>query len=360
MSVLLHPLISKIPLIAAQQVAFINPPDIELDFTGAANVADISFIDRAIRGILNDIIGGIIVLPNRLLVKVDPLCSVFDTYIPPLAVIRVKAEHADGFKSAGMLMKDVPDMQCTVAVGAGAPWKTKTVDNDETPEWNEEHDFVVSSYEQNVRIECLEVDNFSSEDAGSAAISIRNLISEGPRLTMKLRGSDKQENGATATFSWQLFDLSSDAASLAALAGAGNGVAPADGTNALQVGLLTILVAGVKQLPGPRDTISVMAKTTFHESKFQTPAVADAPGVDVNNPSFDAYYHVPLTQSIVQAAPEIAFEIQNHSDVIGNFRVPFAHVLGAPGMVLVSEHFLPEGGTFYTKVILNSMTPRTS
>ena len=52
LSVLLGPLTNIIPLIGAAQLAFINPPHLELDFTGAANVADFSAIDGAVRGVI--------------------------------------------------------------------------------------------------------------------------------------------------------------------------------------------------------------------------------------------------------------------------------------------------------------------
>ena len=49
LEILLCPLSDLIPCFTALQFAFINPPMLELDFTGAANVADFSAIDGTVR-----------------------------------------------------------------------------------------------------------------------------------------------------------------------------------------------------------------------------------------------------------------------------------------------------------------------
>lgn len=52
LSVLLQPLISRLPLISAMSIALINPPELDMDFTGAANALDITLIDDSIRNII--------------------------------------------------------------------------------------------------------------------------------------------------------------------------------------------------------------------------------------------------------------------------------------------------------------------
>ena len=92
LSVLLGPLTNIIPLIGAAQLAFINPPLLELDFTGAANVADFSAIDGAVRGIMLSIINSMLTLPNRFLLTLDAKNAYFKTYLPPQGVIRITVE----------------------------------------------------------------------------------------------------------------------------------------------------------------------------------------------------------------------------------------------------------------------------
>jgi hypothetical protein len=352
-SIVLSPLVSRIPLIAAQQVAFVNPPDIELGFTGAAYFAEMSVVDTAIKGIIRGILGGMMVLPNRLFIKMDPLCSIFEAYIRPAGMIRVKIERGDGFKTTGSIVQDVPDVQCAVSFGPNDPWKTSVISNDNSPEWNEEHDFIFSDLQQTIGIQALDVDTLTSEEAGHTAVTISDLLANGSRQTLKLLGKDKHETGATVTISCQMFDLVPEASALLNVqADTASGSAP---NKNIYCGLLTILVSGAKHLPGTRDTMSVMAKTQFDEKTFQTALVTDVPGVDPNNPCFDATYSIPVTSDIVKAAPDISFQVLNNAAVIGDFKVPFSQVLMAPQLTLENEHILPEGGSFLTRTMLQGM-----
>jgi Ca2+-dependent lipid-binding protein len=354
-SVLLCPLISKLPLIAAQQVALINPPEIDLKFTGAAYFAELSFVDEAIRGIIGSIIGGMMVLPNRMFIRLDPLCSIFQAYLRPVGMIRVKIERGDGFKTTGTVMQDIPDMQCAVTFGASDVWKTSIISNDNSPEWNEEHDFILSDFQQAIQVRALESDTLTTEDIGLGSIVVTDLLSGGGKQTLKLIGKDKAETGASVTLSCRIFDLVPDASALHNQSA--DSASESSASKDTFCGLLTILIAGAKYLPGARDTINVMAKTTFGDKKFQTASVTDVPGIDPNNPSFDATYSIPLTSTMVKEAPDITFQVLNHDAVMGDFKVPFAHILQVPQLTLENEHILPDGGTFLTKTMLSGMVP---
>jgi Synaptotagmin-like mitochondrial-lipid-binding domain len=65
MSIVLQPLMNVLPIVGAVQYAFINTPDLELDFTGLAQVADITAIKTTIRTTILESIEGMMVLPNR-------------------------------------------------------------------------------------------------------------------------------------------------------------------------------------------------------------------------------------------------------------------------------------------------------
>ncbi|KAJ3531857.1 hypothetical protein NM208_g8692 [Fusarium decemcellulare] len=173
LSVLLCPLTNVIPLIGAAQVAFINPPTLELDFTDAANIADFSLIDKTIRKVILDIIASMAVLPNRFLVKLDSSNDYFKTYQHHLGVIRLTVGTATGItgpKKSGAkrllekLVKDVPDCYCEVNVGAEGEWRTTTQKNKHDPEWNETHDFLVTDYDQCITIDVQDDDVGSDDD----------------------------------------------------------------------------------------------------------------------------------------------------------------------------------------------------
>lgn len=97
LSILLCPLTNIIPLIGAAQISFINPPKLKLNFTGAADIADFSLVDDAVRKVILSIINSIVVLPNRIMVKLDSNSDYFKTYHQPLGIIRITAEKAWGF-----------------------------------------------------------------------------------------------------------------------------------------------------------------------------------------------------------------------------------------------------------------------
>ena len=67
MSILMRPLTTDLSIVSGIQYTFINPPDLELDFTGLAQVADFRGVDTMIRKILQDILASMMVLPERML-----------------------------------------------------------------------------------------------------------------------------------------------------------------------------------------------------------------------------------------------------------------------------------------------------
>ena len=131
LSILLGPTFDIIPLIGAAQIAFVNPPVLKLDFTGAANVADSDMIDGAVRKVIINIINSILTLPNRLLIKLDASNDYFKTQLFPIGVIRITAEKATGFaedkkgaaqKLFSKLTRASPDTYVNISVGAEDAW----------------------------------------------------------------------------------------------------------------------------------------------------------------------------------------------------------------------------------------------
>jgi Ca2+-dependent lipid-binding protein len=349
LSVLLRPLISRLPLISAMQVALINPPELELDFTGAAQALDLSVIDDTIRGIIKDIVGSILVLPNRLLIKVDPLSDLYLNYLDPLGFIRVKVESGSGFKAGGGFIKDVPDTYCAVKFGANKPWHTSTKSNDETPEWMEEHDFLISDHDQLIVVEVWDSDVGSDTNLGSARITAGELLLAGKRATLPLipHGAKEANPETTVTISCQVFDLVADATSLEA--------PPVEGAHT-SCGLVTILVAGAHKLVGARADLSTQVAVTVGDKAFATGIVADVPGVDVNNPCFDVSYRVPLTPELVAAAPDVKFTLKNKGAATGEYSVAFADVLAAPGLAIESDFPVESGGSLRAKVYISGLS----
>ena len=97
MSIVMRPLTTDLSIVSAIQYTFINPPDLELDFTGLAQVADFAVVDKQIRSIIQEVLASMMVLPERMLYKMEPACSFLDIYRKPLGIACVKIESGRGF-----------------------------------------------------------------------------------------------------------------------------------------------------------------------------------------------------------------------------------------------------------------------
>jgi hypothetical protein len=60
-------------------------------------------------------------------------------------------------------------------------------------------------------------------------------------------------------------------------------------------GLLNVLIAGAFGIKGARETLKPSIVVTWgSKHRFQTFVVTDAPGTDINNPTFDSHFRVPI------------------------------------------------------------------
>ena len=199
MSFLMKPLSDVIPCVDAITYSFINPPTLEIDFTGLANVAgmclvgrtnrrwfvlgsldplllllllplmlllcgiynhngivsqlasfcpvfffplvDWSIVEKSIRQTINDSLASMVVLPVRMMTKLSPQTHLFDIHTPLKGVARVTVISGRGFveEKRKLRSNDVPDIYLKVQLGASSPWKTPTIHNDLNPNWTKIH-----------------------------------------------------------------------------------------------------------------------------------------------------------------------------------------------------------------------------
>lgn len=333
MTILLCPLVPRLPLFTAAQVAFINPPELLLDFTGAANIADLCCIDQTIRTAIQDILASLLVLPNRLLVKMDPANDYFKCYQPQLGVLRLTCVSGRGFVTPKGFFKDVPDIYCKIRMGASQPWSTATKNNDQTPEWIETKDFLLSDVEQFIAVDALDDDLVGDDEIGSGSISLKSLVEQGKTADVKLfvkdkKNKEKVDTGASITFKAEIFNFVPDIASFE--------MSEHKKEN-LTVGLATIIVAGAKDVPGARKEIAPNVKINFAKSEFTTLMVTDVPGMDPNNPMFDMAVRIPLTAAITAAPSDFTFTLLDKKSKLGTVVIPYDTVIKAPGLCFSSE-----------------------
>jgi Ca2+-dependent lipid-binding protein len=328
--------------IGAAQVAFINPPALKLDFTNAANIADCSLIDSAIRKVILNVISSMFVLPNRFLVKVDSANDYFKTYQYQQGLLRLTIEKAINIKGPNVggktgflkkLVKDVPDCFCKVNVSAEDVWKTSTQKNNRNPEWNETHDFLVTDHDQKIFCDVQDDDLAGDDDIGLCEITVKELLLAGRKKDIDLVHKGNPTD-AKLSLSCQYFRFVADRASFTDEKHAGEGRI---------CGLVTILIGGAFGIQGRRQELQPSIKVTWGDKMFQTPVKTDAPGMDIENPSFDVAFRVPLTHAMVANPSNFKIALMNKKDETGSVEVPFEDILGAPSMILENKFDVGSG-----------------
>jgi len=334
MSVLLAPLTNSLPVVSAVQYGFINPPLLELDFTGLANVADFGMVDKKIRGIIHDTLAGMMVLPNRMLFKMDPANSFLDTYRPPVGVVRVTLQQGSGFEAAKKgLMHDVNDVYCTITFGSSLEWQSSTKNNSISPEWNESKDFVLFDHDQVIKVRAWDEDTLDSDDdLGSAQVTVREMLLAGKTVKLDLHGSSHK--GASVT-------LHCDTCMLAP-----NAVEEDDKKENRLAGLLTILITRAFDIPLDEKDASSFVKVKYgSEHEFVSGTVVHAPGIDALNPVYDCAFHVPLSYTLMDKKETLEFQLINGEDsVLGSFGITHNELLNAADMTVTDQRKIGDGG----------------
>lgn len=273
------------------------------------------------------------VLPNRFLVKLDSDNDYFKTYQPHLGTLRLTIEKATGItapkKKSGAsrllakIIEDVPDCYVKVNVGAEAEWRTSVQKNNHEPVWNESHDFLVSDFEQAIALDIQDDDFAGDDDIGLGHTSIKDVLLNGgsKEVTLTHQG---EPTDARLVLHAKFYHFVAEPSLLSA-----NNTDSADQI----VGLVTILIASALGLQGQRDELNPSVQITWGASKFQTAAKTYTPGMDIFNPAFDQAFQVPVTAEMVANPLSFRIALMNKTAEAGSVEVPFADILGAPGMV---------------------------
>lgn len=351
LSVLLGPLTNIIPLIGAAQIAFINPPLLELDFTGAANVADFSAIDGAVRGVILSIINSMATLPNRFLLTLDAKNDYFKTYLPPMGVMRITVEKAWDFaeeakgkakKLIAKLTRAAPDCYAKVDLGAEPSWQTSTKDNTVNPSWNETHDFVVSDFHQCIKVHVFDKDVNGDDEVGLGVTTVEEILRNGGKQELALECGG-ESTGGKVSITAEYFKLEADGGkSFSSSSHKGDGRVS---------GIASVLVAGAYDIKGQREQLKPSVKVTWgSEHTFQTAIQSDAPGTDINNPSFNQNFRIPITTSA--GSNSFRLTLMNGEQEVGSVDVPFADVQNAEGMKLQNKFDVGGGQSVRASICL--------
>ena len=344
MSFLLCPLTADLPVVGAIQYSFINVPDLDLDFTGLAQVADFTIIDKTIRAMILDILSGMMVLPNRMLYKLDYGNDYLKTYQPPLGIVRVTAERGRGFVVEEGLANDVPDVYLLTQFGLSpTPWRTKTVWDSLNPVWNESAHFVLSDYDQVIRVHAWDEDRSPldpDDDLGEAEMTVGDMLVAGGAAEMELI-IDEEMSGAQVTLACEVLPLTTtDISSF------DNPLC--SGPHKL-CGCLTIFVTKAYDIPLNVEKASTFVKVSFAKQEFFTSVISEYPGVDALNPVYDDSFMVPLTTDIVRSSRNVTgvveISLMNEIDtVLGTTTIELSDLAEFPGTTIQQKRKIGRDG----------------
>jgi Ca2+-dependent lipid-binding protein len=335
MSILLKPLTNELPIVSAIQYAFINPPDLKLNFTGLAQLADIKVIHNSIRKILQDSIDSMLVLPNRMLYKMNSTNDFMDTYQPPIGIVYITVVEGRGFPVEKKYLQshDVPDVYCNISLSASEVWRTRTVKDGLTPEWKETHGFLLSDHGQIIRIHAWDEDTGtldSDDELGTAQLVIGELLLAGRTMEVELQ-MDGVGTGAFVTLHANVCELTPNLTSLDSL------------EEKTLCGLLTILVTRAFDISLPPEKAACFVKVTCGSFEFVTSAVRDYPGVDALNPVYDCAFHVPLTGA--NSVCDIHFTLMNGEDSLGTTTVTAASLVDSTDKTITETRPIGDDGS---------------
>jgi Ca2+-dependent lipid-binding protein len=300
------------------------------------------------------IINSILVLPNRIMVKLDSTADYFKMYQQPLGVIRITADKAWGFakdaqsktaKLFSKLTQASPDCYAEIEVGAEPAWRTSIKNNTTTPAWGETHDFVVTDFDQCIKVTVADHDVNSDDEVGVSVTSVRKILEAGGKMELGMLHKGEETEGKVA-ISCDFFQFTpEDGTSFSASNHSAEG---------LMSGLISVLIAGALGIKGARETLQPSIVVTYGEKHhYQTGIHTDAPGTDINNPTFDTQFRIPVTGDMSSGSLRIA--CMDKKTEMGAVEVPFADLAKAPGMTLTDNFDVGNGTKVRASIVLRGL-----
>lgn len=303
------------------------------------------------------IINSVVVLPNRILVKIDANNDYFKTFLQPLGIIRITAEKAWGFadesqsktkKLFSKLTRASPDCYAEIEVGAEPAWRTATKNNTTTPTWGETHDFVVTDFDQCIKVVVNDHDVNSDDEVGVAVTTVKEILVAGGKQELGMLHKGSESDGKIA-LSCEFFQFTAkDSSSISASSRGGTG---------LMCGLLNVLIAGVFDIKGQREALNPSVVVTWgSKHRYQTAVKTNAPGTDINNPTFDQHFRIPITTADL-TAESLRIACMDKETEIGAVEVPFEDLRKAPDMTLQDNFDVGGGVRVRASISLRGVKP---
>lgn len=311
--IVIRPLLDRVPLIGALQIAFINRPHLDYNLTGLAAVANQSLISRILRIFADSVVGKIAVLPNRVAYKSDPDVDYFTFSTQPVGVLRVAALCGQGFPPTdrevfkqALGMSELPDVYLLLSHGS-IKVQTNRIDDSADPVWeNQIFDFVLTSESasQLLRVDAYDYDlGIGNDDfLGCKEVLVSDLIRSGVSEVHLEGAPDNAHPTVKLAVKWLTISSNLRHVQHAIMTQRSDTLRPKTCSRLL----LTIEVDEAHNLPpGKRPYVRV----TAGPHKFETNAAYNLENVySVEHPEFEQSFHVSL-QGTADASIKIEFHV---------------------------------------------------
>lgn len=340
LAILLRPLITTIPLVGAVQAAMITHPEMDMDFTGIAELADFGPIEKIVRKVLKDVIASMLVLPNRFLYKLSDSVDFFDVYYPPLGVLIATIEKGQGFtkeKKMGMI-KQTPDLYCKATFGL-EEMKTDVRMNNLTPKWGSSKSFVLSDMEQPFELKCYDKDTVTRDDlVGSFTMTAKELLElESGWLALREDIDERIAKHGQIFMKAQLFVFQ-------------NSTLPVRGQC-----MVSVLIDRATNLPESTKSVACKARIGNHAVR-ETPEIIKPdepiPGVDPVNPIWSFSFDV-LCDEVSQA--DVVLEVVENRRVLGRVTINAHELEGSSGHTNEGPFHIGNRAQLRAKIMLRGL-----
>ncbi|GMS89252.1 hypothetical protein PENTCL1PPCAC_11427 [Pristionchus entomophagus] len=179
---ILKPLLPYPPMVGGVSGTFLEMPKVDFNLTGMGEMVELPGLMTAIRTVVNSQIAAICVVPNEIVVPLAPDVDVTQLFFPePNGLIRLRIIEARNLENRDIsfIQKGKSDPYCEIQVGSQF-FKTRTIDNDLNPVWNETFEAVVDVADgQHLRIECFDEDRGQDEELGRLNFPLSEIRDKG-------------------------------------------------------------------------------------------------------------------------------------------------------------------------------------
>lgn len=188
MRIILKPLCTQIPFFAALTAFFLRTPSFDFDLTEVANALDIPILNDTLKTVISDILNKILVLPNRLVIPIVPdFLNEFELNSlrapEPKGVLRLYVYRAYNLVRADINMfgQGKSDPYVKIHGCGNHKFKTKVIQNNLNPEWNEVFHLTLESLEGNLKLilDVYDEDINNDDFIGGLSIDLQQIIAKG-------------------------------------------------------------------------------------------------------------------------------------------------------------------------------------